>query len=142
TRMTDAGPQWRSAGQARAFDRQLDWRLPLNPDRPTDPLDEEGEAAVHGAAVRLLRDTGVEITGAPPATVNAVLDAFRAAGARVEGATVRFDDAVLSHHLAQAPAEFRVTPRSEARAIRIGGRHMVFTPVSSALSVWDIERGK
>lgn len=133
--MTDAGRQWRAATPG----GQMGWRLPLNPDRPTDPLDAEGEAAVHGAALRLLRDTGVEITGAAPGRV---LDAFRAAGARVEGAVVRFGEDVLAHHLSAAPAEFRLTPRNEARTIRIGGRHMVFTPVSSALSVWDIERGK
>ena len=39
---------------------QMPWRIPLNPDRPTEPLPPEGVAAIHDAAMRVLEETGIE----------------------------------------------------------------------------------
>ena len=38
----------------------MPWRIPLNPDRPTEPLPPEGVAAIHDAAMRVLEETGIE----------------------------------------------------------------------------------
>ena len=35
---------------------QMPWRIPVNPDRPTEPLDADGVLAVHKGAMRILRD--------------------------------------------------------------------------------------
>jgi trimethylamine--corrinoid protein Co-methyltransferase len=32
----------------------MPWRIPVNPDKPTEPLDEEGVAAIHRGAMRIL----------------------------------------------------------------------------------------
>ncbi len=39
---------------------QMPWRLPVNPDRPTEPLTAEGVAAIHDGAMRILEDIGIE----------------------------------------------------------------------------------
>ena len=39
---------------------QLPWSLPINPDKPTEPLDEAGVAAIHNGAMRVLEEIGIE----------------------------------------------------------------------------------
>ncbi len=39
---------------------QLPWSLPVNRDRPTEPLTEEGVQAVHDGAMRILEEIGIE----------------------------------------------------------------------------------
>jgi trimethylamine--corrinoid protein Co-methyltransferase len=38
----------------------MPWRIPVNPDKPTEPLDEEGVAAIHRGAMRILSEIGIE----------------------------------------------------------------------------------
>ena len=56
------------AGHARgdggARSAQMPWRIPLNPDRPTEPLPPEGVAAIHDAAMRVLEETGIDFLNA------------------------------------------------------------------------------
>ena len=47
-------------GEAAAAIRQMPWRIPLNPDRPTEPLPPEGVAAIHDAAMRVLEEIGID----------------------------------------------------------------------------------
>ena len=39
---------------------QMPWRLPINLDRPTEPLDEDGINAIHDGAMRILEEIGIE----------------------------------------------------------------------------------
>jgi len=39
---------------------QMPWRIPVNPDRPTEPLPPEGVAAIHDAAMRVLEEIGID----------------------------------------------------------------------------------
>ena len=39
---------------------QMPWRIPVNTDRPTEPLGEEGVAAIHDGAMRILEEIGIE----------------------------------------------------------------------------------
>ncbi len=64
---------------------QMPWRIPLNPDRPTEPLPPEGVAAIHDAAMRVLEETGIDFLN-PEAR-----DYLAAAGCRIDGVTVRMD---------------------------------------------------
>jgi trimethylamine---corrinoid protein Co-methyltransferase len=66
--MTDASPvrRRRSGGRAAHAERaghaaidQMPWRLPVNTDRPTEPLDDEGVQRVHRAAMRILSEIGI-----------------------------------------------------------------------------------
>ena len=40
--------------------KQMPWRLPVNHDRPIEPLDEQGVAAIHNGAMQILEETGIE----------------------------------------------------------------------------------
>ncbi|MDP2086355.1 MAG: trimethylamine methyltransferase family protein [Gemmobacter sp.] len=128
-----AGNQRRSGGHA--ID-QMPWRLPINPDRPTEPLDETGVMAIHNGAMRILRDIGIEMLN-PEA-----VDILRRAGCRVSGTNVRMDEDFVMEMVRKAPSTFTITPRNLDREIIIGGKHMVFVNVSSPPNSWDLERGK
>jgi trimethylamine--corrinoid protein Co-methyltransferase len=115
---------------------QSAWRVPVNPDRPTEPLDDEGIAAIHRGAMRILSEIGIEFLN------DEAIGHLKAAGCIVEGQTVRFDPAFVEEMVARAPATFTITPRNPDRTITIGGRHMLFGNVSSPPNAWDLDRGK
>lgn len=115
---------------------QMPWRIPVNPDRPTEPLDAEGVQRVHKTAMRILRDIGIEMLN-PEAVAH-----LKAAGCLVNGTNVRFDEEFVMEMVGRAPSSFTITPRNPAREIVVGGKHMVFVNVSSPPNSWDLERGK
>ncbi len=89
--------------------RQMPWRIPLNPDRPTEPLPPEGVAAIHDAAMRVLEETGIDFLNAE------ARDILAGAGCRVDGDTVRMDRGFVMEQVAKAPARFDITPRNPER---------------------------
>ncbi len=115
---------------------QMPWRIPVNPDRPIEPLDEAGVQSIHKGAMRILKDIGIRFLN------EEALALFRQAGVRVEGETVRMDEDFVMEMVRKAPSEFTVTPRNEARALPFGGKAMLFGNVSSPPNYWDLERGK
>ncbi len=123
------------SGPARAI-VQMPWRIPLNTDRPTEPLPAEGVAAIHDAAMRVLEETGIEFLH-PDACA-----AFAEAGCRVEGTNVRMGRDFVMEMVGRAPAQFDITPRNPERRITLGGRHMVFGNVSSPPNAMDLDRGR
>ena len=52
-----AGNTRRDTGRAI---EQMPWRIPVNTDRPTEPLNEDGVQAIHQGAMRILEELGVE----------------------------------------------------------------------------------
>ncbi|MBL9053886.1 MAG: trimethylamine methyltransferase family protein, partial [Tabrizicola sp.] len=115
---------------------QMPWRIPVNPDRPTEPLDAEGVQRIHKTAMRILRDIGIEFLN-PEA-----LEIMRKAGCVINGTNVRMDEDFVMEMVRKAPSEFTITPRNPDRELIIGGKHMVFVNVSSPPNSWDLERGK
>ncbi len=115
---------------------QMPWRIPENPDRPTEPLDADGIQAIHRGAMRVLSEIGIEFLN--PEAVRILKDA----GCIVSGTNVRMDEDFVMAAVALAPASFPITPRNPDRQIVLGGRHMVFVNVSSPPNSWDLERGK
>jgi trimethylamine---corrinoid protein Co-methyltransferase len=146
--MTDTTTNGRKAGargggragnQRRAGTRAIDqmpWRIPVNPDRPTEPLDETGVQAIHKGAMRVLSELGIEFLN-PEA-----VEILRSAGCIVNGTNVRMDEDFVMEMVRKAPRSFTITPRNPERQVTIGGKHMVFVNVSSPPNSWDIERGK
>ncbi|MCE2738201.1 MAG: trimethylamine methyltransferase family protein [Rhodobacter sp.] len=139
----DAGRRRRAGGRAGNKQRagtaaidQMPWRIPVNPDRPTEPLDMDGVMAIHRGCMRILKEIGIEFLN--PAAV----DILRKAGCRVDGTNVRMDEDFVTDMLKTAPESFTITPRNPDREVIIGGRHMVFVNVSSPPNAWDLERGK
>ncbi|MFN7002693.1 MAG: trimethylamine methyltransferase family protein [Roseinatronobacter sp.] len=115
---------------------QMPWRVPVNTDRPTEPLTDEGVEAIHRGALHILSEIGVEFLN------DEALALFRQAGCLVNGNNVRMDGDFVDAMLARAPAAFTITPRNPERAVRMGDRHMAFVNVSSPPSSWDMIRGK
>ena len=96
--------------------RQMPWRIPLNPDRPTEPLPPEGVAAIHDAAMRVLEEIGIDFLNAE------ARDYLRAAGcARRAAPTVRMDRGFVMEQVAKAPAPVRHHP-AQPRAPGDDGR--------------------
>ncbi len=115
---------------------QMPWRIPVNTDRPTEPLDQDGVQAIHDGAMRILEDIGIEFLN-PEA-----LGILKKAGCTVNGENVKMGREFVMEMLAHAPAEFVITPRNPERAIPLGGKHILFGNVSSPPNYWDLETGK
>ncbi len=115
---------------------QMPWRIPVNPDRPIEPLDAEGVHRVHKTAMRILSDIGIEFLNPEAVAI------LKKAGCTVNGNNVRMDEDFVMEMVGHAPETFTITPRNPAREIIMGGKHMVFVNVSSPPNAWDMERGK
>jgi len=142
--MMDATPRRRRsggrAGNTRRTSgeviRQMPWRPPENPDRPTEPLTEEGVARMHDTAMRILEEIGIEFLN------DESLDILRQAGCRVEDTNVRMGRDFVMEMLAKAPSEFTLTPRNLDRTLTVGGKTMLFGNVSSPPNYWSLDTGK
>jgi len=115
---------------------QLPWTLPVNIDRPTEPLTEEGVARVHDAAMVILEEIGIEFLNPKAAHI------LSEAGCTVTGENVRMDRDFVMEHLAKAPKSFTITPRNPARQLTIGDGHLLFGNVSSPPNYWDMGLGR
>jgi trimethylamine--corrinoid protein Co-methyltransferase len=142
--MTDK-PSRRSRGGGRAGNaarrgqatiEQMPWRLPVNRDKPTEPLDAAGVDAIHQGAMRILEDIGIEFLN------EEALALFKQAGCTVSGTNVRMGRDWVMEMLGKAPSQFTLTPRNEAREIIVGGNHILFGNVSSPPNYYDLEIGK
>jgi len=142
--MADTGKtRRRGGGRAGAATRrgtaaieQMPWRLPINIDRPTEPLGPEGVQAIHDGAMRILEEIGIEFLN------EEALELFKQAGCKVNGTNVRMGREWVIEMLAHAPAQFDITPRNPDRKITIGGKHILFGNVSSPPNYYDMEIGK
>ncbi len=115
---------------------QMPWRLPVNQDRPTEPLDEAGVEAIHDGAMRVLEEIGIEFLNEEACGL------FREAGCRVEGTNVRMGRDWVMEMLGHAPSSFTLTPRNPARRLVVGERHLLFGNVSSPPNYYDLEIGR
>ncbi len=120
---------------AKAID-QMPWRQIVNLDNPTEPLNEEGVAAIHDGAMRILEEIGVEFLHAESIAY------LRKAGCRIEGDTVFMDRDWVMEMIAKCPTEFTITPRNPDRAVKIGGRNMAFVNVSSPPNAMCLDKGR
>lgn len=115
---------------------QMPWRIPVNHDRPIEPLDEAGVEAIHDGAMRILEEIGIEFLN------EEAIGLFRQAGCTVNGTNVRMGRDWVMEMVRRAPAEFTLTPRNPERELPIGGRHILFGNVSSPPNYWDMEIGR
>jgi len=129
------GANTRGAGGAV---RQLPWEIPRNSDAPTEPLTPEQVQAVHGGAMRVLEEIGIEFLNDEARGVLA------AAGCQVQpgASNVRMDRGLVMEKVALVPSSFTITPRNPERRIVIGDGHMVFGNVSSPPNCADLDRGR
>ncbi len=123
-------------GSAAKAITQMPWRQVVNIDKPTEPLRPEGVEAIHNGAMRILEEIGIDFLN-PEA-----LELLRKAGCKITGENVRMDQAWVMEMIAHCPTEFTITPRNPDRAIKIGGRNMVFGNVSSPPSAMCLDKGR
>ena len=135
TRRRGGGHAGNTARRGRAAIEQSPWRIPVNLDRPTEPLDPEGVAAIHDGAMRILEEIGIAFLN------DEALGILREAGCSVDGPVVRMGRDFVMEMVGRAPAGFDITPRNPDRTLPVGGRHIVFGNVSSPPSYWDMETG-
>ncbi|MFT6271385.1 MAG: trimethylamine--corrinoid protein Co-methyltransferase [Dinoroseobacter sp.] len=114
----------------------MPWRLPVNTDRPTEPLDEAGVQAIHDGAMRILEEIGIEFLNEES------IELFKQAGCKVDGTNVKMGRDWVMEMLARAPATFTLTPRNPDRKLIVGGKHILFGNVSSPPNYYDLEIGK
>ena len=114
---------------------QMPWSIPVNNDRPIEPLNDEGINAIHEGAMRILEEIGMEILNAE------ALEIFREAGAIIDGENVRIGRDFIMEMLSKAPEQWAMTPRNPERALPIGGKHILFGNVSSPPSYWSLDSG-
>ena len=115
---------------------QMPWRLPVNTDRPIEPLDQDGVQAIHRGTMRILKEIGIEFLN-PEAVAH-----LKKAGCKVDGTNVRMSEDFVMEMLGRAPETFTLTPRNPERELIMGGKYMLFGNVSSPPNAWDLERGK
>jgi trimethylamine---corrinoid protein Co-methyltransferase len=125
-----------SARRGTAVIDQMPWRIPVNHDRPVEPMPPEGVQAVHDGAMRILEEIGIEFLNTE------ALEIFRQAGCKVEGTNVKMGRDWVMEMVRRAPSEFTITPRNPDRTLPIGGKHILFGNVSSPPNYWDLELGK
>lgn len=114
---------------------QMPWRIPVNNDTPTEPLNEEGVQAIHEGAMQILEEIGMEILNAE------ALEIFREAGATINGENVRVGREFIMEMLSKAPEEWTLTPRNPERTLPVGGKNILFGNVSSPPSYWSLDSG-
>ncbi|MDX8351024.1 trimethylamine methyltransferase family protein [Cognatiyoonia sp. IB215182] len=136
TRRRGGGRAGNANRRAAAGIDQMPWRIPVNTDRPTEPLDEEGVQAIHDSAMRILEEIGIEFLH------DEALALFKEAGCIVNGTNVRMGRDWVMEMLGHAPAIFDITPRNPERKITLGGKHILFGNVSSPPNYFDLEIGK
>jgi trimethylamine--corrinoid protein Co-methyltransferase len=125
-----------AARRGGAVIEQMPWRIPVNLDHPTEPLDADGVAAIHDGAMRILEEIGIEFLN-PEA-----LEILREAGCIVSGENVRMGRDFVMEMIAKAPGSFTLTPRNPDRVLTVGERNLLFGNVSSPPNYWDMEIGR
>ena len=90
---------------------------------PVRVISDDQVAAIHTAALRVLSEQGMRVLHAP------ARDLYAAAGARVQGDTVRFDPAMVAERLRTVPATFTLTARNPARNLAVGDVYCVYAAV-------------
>ena len=99
-------------------------------------LSPEDMQRIHDAAMDLLKTTGVAFND------DEALEIFKAAGHRVEGTTVFFEESDIKEALETAPKSFTVHARNPEKSVRIGEDDFVFLPGYGAPFMMDADGTK
>ena len=133
----------RSGGRAARIAKRADQQRAPTPafitrkPPPYELLDEQSLLALETQADWILNEIGVEIRGDDES-----LELFRQAGAKVDGARVRFDPGLARALCQTAPREFVMHARNPAHNITIGGDHLVLAPAYGSPFIHDLQGGR
>ncbi len=117
---------------------QMPWAQLVNPFQPTRLISDDEVEALHEAALTLLETAGVRCA------LKEARDLLASAGAIVDeaDARVRLGRDIVEEALKTVPSELTLTPRNEARAVRLGGRHLATAAVLGPPNCTDLVRGR
>lgn len=88
---------------------------------------------IHRETMTLLRERGVEFRD------DEAVQAWRRAGAEVQGHRVRIDEQLLMQLLSTAPESYTMHARNPERSVSLGGRKQILTPAYGAPNVLDLD---
>ena len=97
-----------------------------------DLLDDGQVQRIHGASMDIIEEVGVEFR------CDDAIGMWRAAGADVDGVTVRIDREHLMSLLGTAPSSYTMVARDPAHTVTVGDGRTIFTPSYGAPYVLDL----
>ena len=104
---------------------------------PYQLLDSSALDAIEIQADWILERIGMEFHGDDVA-----LELFRAAGADVDGVSVKFEPGLVRSLCATAPRQFDLVARDPVNTITLGGDYLVLMPGYGSPFVTDLDRGR
>ncbi len=104
--------------------------------KPYDILTGEDVEAIHGQAMNILEEIGVDFLH------DRARQEFARAGMKVEDMRVRFDREFILETVAKTPAIFDLQARNPSRSVVLGGDNVVTAPVYGPPFITDLERGR
>jgi trimethylamine--corrinoid protein Co-methyltransferase len=118
--------------------RQLPFARTVNTYRPIEILGADQIETLHQTALKLLRDTGIEVMQAPARAI------LKSAGAAVDEATqrVRFDPALVEDAIRKVPSHFTLQARNRAHDVGCGKGEIIFAATGGPAFAHYTDRGK
>jgi len=98
-----------------------------------DLLDDEQVQTIHDASMDIIEEVGVEFR------CDDAIGMWRAAGADVDGVTVRIDREHLMSLVGTAPSSYTMVARDPAHTVTVGDGRTIFTPSYGAPYVLDLD---
>ena len=98
-----------------------------------DLLDDEQVQRIHDASMDIIEEVGVEFR------CDDAIGMWRAAGADVDGVTVRIDREHLMSLVGTAPSSYTMVARDPAHTVTVGDGRTIFTPSYGAPYVLDLD---
>ena len=98
-----------------------------------DLLDDEQVQRIHDASMDIIEEVGIEFR------CDDAIGMWRAAGADVDGVTVRIDREHLMSLLGTAPSSYTMVARDPAHTVTVGDGRTIFTPSYGAPYVLDLD---
>ena len=97
-----------------------------------DLLDDEQVQRIHDASMDIIEEVGIEFR------CDDAIGMWRAAGADVDGVTVRIDREHLMSLVGTAPSSYTMVARDPAHTVTVGDGRTIFTPSYGAPYVLDL----
>jgi trimethylamine--corrinoid protein Co-methyltransferase len=126
----------RHRGEAHGGPAQPPWRQVRRLLEPIRAVSEDQLESITAAALRVLRETGIDFLH-PRAR-----ELWADAGADVDVDRVHLDADLVEDLVGRAPAEFTLHARNPAHHVHLGGSSVAFASVASAPYVSDAEHGR
>ena len=98
-----------------------------------DLLDDEQVQRIHDASMDIIEEVGVEFR------CDDAIGMWRAAGADIDGVTVRIDREHLMSLVGTAPSSYTMVARDPAHTVTVGDGRTIFTPSYGAPYVLDLD---